>query len=40
MFDALGCVLIGNSPEAFGNLIAEETDKWGRVVKFAGLRAD
>jgi tripartite-type tricarboxylate transporter receptor subunit TctC len=39
-FDDLGCVLIGNSPEAFGNLIAEETDKWGRVVKFAGLRAD
>jgi tripartite-type tricarboxylate transporter receptor subunit TctC len=39
-FDDLGCVLIGNSPEAFGNLIAEETEKWGRVVKFAGLRAD
>ena len=39
-FDDLGCVLIGNSPEAFGNLIAEETEKWGRVVKFAGLRPD
>lgn len=39
-FDDLGCVAIGSSPEAFGNLIAEETEKWGRVVKFAGLRAD
>jgi tripartite-type tricarboxylate transporter receptor subunit TctC len=39
-FDDLGCVLIGNSPAAFGKLIAEETEKWGKVVKFAGVRAD
>lgn len=39
-FDDLGCVLIGNTPDAFAKLIADETDKWGRVVKFAGLRAD
>jgi tripartite-type tricarboxylate transporter receptor subunit TctC len=39
-FDDLGCVLIGSSPEAFGKLIADETGKWGKVVKFAGVRAD
>jgi tripartite-type tricarboxylate transporter receptor subunit TctC len=39
-FDDLGCVLIGNSPAAFGKLIAEETEKWGKVVKFAGVRPD
>jgi tripartite-type tricarboxylate transporter receptor subunit TctC len=39
-FDDLGCVLIGGSPESFGTMIAEETEKWGKVVKFAGIRAD
>ena len=24
----------------FGNLVAAETEKWGKVVKFAGVRAD
>jgi tripartite-type tricarboxylate transporter receptor subunit TctC len=28
------------SPEDFGKLIAEETDKWAKVIKFAGIRAD
>jgi tripartite-type tricarboxylate transporter receptor subunit TctC len=31
--------LIG-SPADFGNLIAEETEKWGKVVKFAGIKAE
>jgi tripartite-type tricarboxylate transporter receptor subunit TctC len=39
-FDDLGCVLIGDSPAAFGKLIVDETEKWGRVVKFAGLKAE
>ena len=26
------------TPAAFGKLIADETEKWGRVVKFAGLK--
>ena len=39
-FDDLGCVLIADSPEEFGKLIAEETEKWGKVVKFSGARAD
>ena len=39
-FDDLGCVLIASSPAEFGKMIAEETEKWGKVVKFAGLRPD
>jgi len=39
-FDDLGCVLIAGSPDEFGKLIAEETEKWGKVVKFSGARAE
>ena len=39
-FDDLGCVLIPQSPGEFGKLIAEETEKWGKVVKFAGVRPE
>ena len=28
------------TPAQLGNLVAEETEKWGKVVKFAGVRAD
>src|SRR5262249_6333962 len=34
-----GAVLPG-SPAEFAALIADETEKWGRVVKFAGARVD
>ena len=34
-----GSVLVG-SPADFGKLVAEETEKWGKVVKFAGLTPD
>jgi tripartite-type tricarboxylate transporter receptor subunit TctC len=36
----LGSIPLPGSIADFGKLIAEETDKWGKVVKFAGLRAD
>jgi tripartite-type tricarboxylate transporter receptor subunit TctC len=39
-FDDLGCVLIAGSPDEFGKLIAEETEKWGKVVRFSGARVD
>jgi tripartite-type tricarboxylate transporter receptor subunit TctC len=39
-FDDLGCVLIARSPAAFGKLIAEETEKWGKVIRFAGMKAE
>ena len=34
-----GTVLTG-SPADFGKFIADEIDKWGKVVKFAGVKAD
>jgi tripartite-type tricarboxylate transporter receptor subunit TctC len=36
----LGCTPLGGSPADYGKLIAEETEKWGKVVKFAGLKAE
>jgi hypothetical protein len=27
------------SPEEFGQLIAKETDKWAKVIKFANIKA-
>ena len=37
--DLAGAVLVG-SPADFRKLIAEETEKWGKVVKFSGARPD
>ena len=28
------------TPTDFGKLIAEETEKWARVIKFAGIKAE
>ena len=35
----LGGTLLAGSPADFGKLIADETEKWGKVVKFAGTQA-
>ena len=32
--------VLGGSPADFGKLIAEETEKWGKVVKFANIKPD
>ena len=32
--------MLPGSPAEFGKLIAEETEKWAKVVKFSGARAD
>ena len=37
--DMGGTVLTG-SPADFGKLIADETEKWGKVVKFSGAKPD
>jgi len=31
---------LGGSPADFGKLIADETEKWGKVIKFAGIKPD
>ena len=36
----LGGTGLAGSPTDFGKLIAEETEKWGKVVKFAGITAE
>jgi len=36
----LGGTLLPGSTADFGKLIAEETEKWGKVVKFSGAKAD
>jgi tripartite-type tricarboxylate transporter receptor subunit TctC len=36
----LGATLLPGSPAEFGRLVAEETEKWGKVVKFAGAKPD
>ena len=36
----LGGVSIAGSPADFGNMIAAETEKWQKVVKFAGIRVE
>jgi tripartite-type tricarboxylate transporter receptor subunit TctC len=37
--DLGGTPLVG-SPADFGKLIAEETEKWGKVIKFAGIKPE
>jgi tripartite-type tricarboxylate transporter receptor subunit TctC len=36
----LGGTALAGSPDEFGKLIADETEKWAKVVKFSGARAD
>jgi len=36
----LGGTVLAGSPADFGKLIADETEKWGNVVKFVGIKAD
>ena len=35
-----GASALPGSPADFGKLITEETEKWGKVVKFAGIKAE
>jgi tripartite-type tricarboxylate transporter receptor subunit TctC len=36
----IGGVPMPMTPADFGRLIADETEKWAKVIKFAGIRAD
>jgi tripartite-type tricarboxylate transporter receptor subunit TctC len=39
-FADLGGTVFPTSPAEFGKFLADETEKWGNVVKFAGIKAD
>ena len=36
----LGLAVFAGSPAEFGKLIADETEKWGKVVRFANIKAE
>ena len=36
----LGGTVLPGSPADFGKLIADETEKWAKVVKFSGAKPD
>jgi len=39
-FAELGASLLPGSPADFGKLLVDETEKWGKVVKFSGVKPD
>ena len=36
----LGGTVVGGTPAEFGTILADATEKWGKVIKFAGVKAD
>jgi tripartite-type tricarboxylate transporter receptor subunit TctC len=36
----LGGTVLAGSPSDFGRLIADETEMWAKVIKFAGIKAE
>jgi tripartite-type tricarboxylate transporter receptor subunit TctC len=36
----MGCMLLSGSSAEFGRLIADETEKWGKVIRAAGIKAE
>jgi tripartite-type tricarboxylate transporter receptor subunit TctC len=36
----LGGTVLGGTPAEFGAIISEATEKWAKVIKFAGIKAD
>jgi tripartite-type tricarboxylate transporter receptor subunit TctC len=36
----LGGIVIGGSPADFGKLIADETEKWAKVIRAANIKAE
>jgi tripartite-type tricarboxylate transporter receptor subunit TctC len=37
---ALGATLLPGTPADFGKLVADETEKWRKVIRFAGIKAE
>jgi tripartite-type tricarboxylate transporter receptor subunit TctC len=39
-FASHGGTVLPGSPADFGKLIADETEKWAKVIKFAGIKPE
>jgi tripartite-type tricarboxylate transporter receptor subunit TctC len=39
-FADLGGGVFASSPVDFGKLVADETEKWGKVIRMAGIKPD
>ena len=39
-FTALGGIMFGGTPAEFGKLIADETEKWGKVIRAANIKIE
>jgi hypothetical protein len=39
-FADVGGEPLAGSPGEFGKLIADETDKWAKVIKFVGIKSE
>jgi tripartite-type tricarboxylate transporter receptor subunit TctC len=37
-FAEIGGIVFGGAPAAFGKLIADDTEKWGKVIRAANVR--
>jgi len=37
-YDELGGTVLAGSPADFGRLIADETEKWGKVIRVANIK--
>jgi tripartite-type tricarboxylate transporter receptor subunit TctC len=36
----LGCTVLAGSPGDFGKLMADDNEKWGKVIKFANIKPE
>ena len=36
----LGGTVLGGSPAEFGTILSDATEKWAKVIKFAGIKAE
>jgi hypothetical protein len=39
-FAVLGGAMLAGSPADFGKLVAEETEKWGKVIRAANIKPE
>jgi hypothetical protein len=40
VFESTGAVIGGDSPEQFGAFFVAEYERWGKVIRGAGIRVD